>query len=303
MDIPGAVQRFLAPLSKRIEDGVTDWLLHEEKPRGIPLQDFTKLCEAMRPADVVLVEGRSRVGRAIRAISQSPWTHAALYIGRAAEVSKDAEMGKVIHSHFHGDPEEQLLVESLLGSGMIITPLSSYADDEVRICRPREIAAQDAQEVVKITVTQVGREYDVRQLLDLARFIFPFDILPRRWRSSLFHHNAGRPTRAVCSTVLAEAFMRVKFPILPVVRKINEDYSLAKRNPRLFTPRDFDYSPYFEVIKAPYIQFNHSLFGLRKDGYRNLPWECDENIYCNSRKECYVLGEDLILDGDEGSKP
>ncbi len=294
MGVEGDRQGFFSRVSRRLEDGLNGWLLYEEKPRGIPLQDFTKLCKELRPADVILVEGRSRVSHAIRAISQSQWTHAALYIGRCFEVSKDPEMAEIIRCHFHGDPEEQLVVESILGMGMIITPLSRYADDELRICRPQGVSDEDAREVVRFTIAQVGREYDVRQLLDLARFIFPFGIVPKRWRSSLFHHNAGNPTRAVCSTVLAEAFMQIKFPILPVIRQINQDYTLTKRNPRLFIPRDFDYSPYFQIVKVPYISFDRSMLGLRKSGYRNLPWHSNENVYCNSRNECYVMGEDLV---------
>lgn len=39
-----------------------------------------------------------------------------------------------------------------------------------------------------------------------------------------------------------------------------------KRNPKLFTPKDFDYSPYFNIIKYPFI-------GLDELGiYRSLPW-------------------------------
>jgi len=40
----------------------------------------------------------------------------------------------------------------------------------------------------------------------------------------------------------------------------------VQRNPRLITPRDFDHSPYFSVIKYP-------LLGRDDIGfYRKLPW-------------------------------
>ncbi len=71
--------------------------------------------------------------------------------------------------------------------------------------------------VIAHAIRHLGNDYDVRQLLDLARFLFPWGILPRRWRSSLFQHNAGKPTHTVCSSLLAEAFSAVGFPVLPFI--------------------------------------------------------------------------------------
>jgi hypothetical protein len=39
------------------------------------------------------------------------------------------------------------------------------------------------------------------------------------------------------------------------------------RNPYLFTPKDFDYSPYFEIIKYPLFNPEEPL-----PYYRRLPW-------------------------------
>jgi hypothetical protein len=77
----------------------------------------------------------------------------------------------------------------------------------------------------------------------------------------------GDHTKTVCSTVIAEAFQNVSFPILPVIQTSAEKgYELIPRNPRLITPRDFDYSPYFEIIKYPFIQV------VEQGMYRSLPW-------------------------------
>jgi len=110
--------------------------------------------------------------------------------------------------------------------------------------------------------------------MDLARFFFPWGVLPRRWRSSLFQHNAGEATRTVCSTLLAEAFGSVNFPILPFIwRATDGSIRFFKRNPRLFAPRDFDYSPYFHIIKYPFLGMGD--LGL----YRRLPWSEDDWMY------------------------
>jgi hypothetical protein len=46
-------------------------------------------------------------------------------------------------------------------------------------------------------------------LLDLARFMYPYGLLPRRWRSTLFAHKPGVNTRCICATMLVEAFQGV----------------------------------------------------------------------------------------------
>ena len=116
----------------------------------------------------------------------------------------------------------------------------------------------------------------------LARFLFPYSVIPRRWRSSLFQHNAGTPTRSVCSSMIAAAFASVKFPVLPVIEK-GDDGTLRviPRNTRLFTPRDFDYSPYFDIIKCPHLELTGQA------SYRQLPWD-NEGRVCNEHGDCYV---------------
>ena len=89
----------------------------------------------------------------------------------------------------------------------------------MRICRPDGIAREDNQKVLSYAIRQLGMPYNVRQILDLARLLFPWSILPRRWRSSLFVYNAGDATQQICSTLIAEAFASVKFPILPVIKR------------------------------------------------------------------------------------
>jgi hypothetical protein len=89
--------------------------------------------------------------------------------------------------------------------------------------------------------------------------------------TSLFQHNAGKPSAILCSSMIARCFQSVSFPILPIVEnKRKERVKLRKRNFRLFTPTDFDYSPYFKVIKFPIFPF------IEKANYRDLSWEDEE---------------------------
>ena len=254
----------------------TEWLTREGPPSPTPLCDFNRLGFELRTGDVILVEGRSRVSEVIKVITQSPWSHSALYIGRLYDI-RDPDLRAVIEYHYDGDPEEQLLIEAVMGRGTIVSPLTSYRNDHIRICRPTTLSPTDAEAMIAYSAKHLGWDYDLRQVLDLARFFFPWSFLPRRWRSSLFQHNAGSPTRTVCSTLLAEAFSTIDFPILPFIDRA-EDGSVRffKRNPRLFAPRDFDYSPYFSIIKYPYLGIND--VGL----YHRLPWS-DEEVYNDER--------------------
>lgn len=255
-----------------LNNKATEWLTREGPPSPTPLCDFNRLGFELRTGDIILVEGRSRVSEVIKIITQSPWSHSALYIGRLYDI-RDPDLRAVIEYHYDGDPEEQLLIEAVMGRGTIVSPLAYYKNDHIRICRPTTLSPIDAEAVIAYSAKHLGWDYDVRQILDLARFFFPWNFLPRRWRSSLFQHNAGNPTRTVCSTLLAEAYSSVDFPILPFIDRA-EDGSVRffKRNPRLFAPRDFDYSPYFSIIKYPFLGIND--VGL----YHRLPWT-DDDIY------------------------
>lgn len=272
------------------------WLTHEAPVNALPLSDFSRLCFEIRPCDVLLVEGRSRVSNVIKNITQSAWTHAALYIGRLHDV-EDPEIRSMIARHYRGDEREQLMVEAVLGEGTIISPLSKYRGEHLRICRPKGLSLQDAQQVVSFGVRHLGADYDVRHLLDLARFMFPYALVPRRWQSSLFEHNAGIAARTVCSSVIAAAFTAVHFPILPVIhRETDGRLHLYKRNTRFYTPRDFDYSPYFDIIKYPFLGFDDLAI------YRQLPWD-QNGVICNDANDCFIPQGPPSADGSSPTAP
>src|SRR4029453_18706925 len=71
----------------------------------------------------------------------------------------------------------------------------------------------------------------------------------------------GEPTRTICSTLIAQAFQSVHYPILATRRivpcsdvpweRIDDcvEEAWEARHFSLFAPRDFDVSPYFTVVK------------------------------------------------------
>ncbi len=277
--------------SEWLRNRIIERLNRETDPPGLPLSDFERLGDEIRPCDVLLVEGRSPVSNIIRTVTQTPWSHSAVYVGRAQDIDVPAVRARV-EQFSRCAPDRQLVLEAILGKGTILTPLDKYHNYRVRLCRPGGITLQDRQRVIAFVVEHLGTDYDLRQLIDLARFMFPYGILPRRFRSTLFVHNAGPETRTVCSTLLAEAFQSVSFPILPVVLHSQTGRrKLYNRNTRLFTPRDFDISPYFDILKFPYQTFNEQA------AYHQLPWG-DHGLVCDDDGDCYVPATDNELETD-----
>ncbi|MDH5484971.1 MAG: YiiX/YebB-like N1pC/P60 family cysteine hydrolase [Gammaproteobacteria bacterium] len=268
-----------------IWDRVVGWLSSERASHQAPMSDYDRLRYEIRPCDVILVEGRSRVSEIIKTITLSNWTHTALYIGRLHNID-DPVLREYILRFYKGEPDDQLIIESQLGEGTIVDSISKYKKEHLRICRPTSLTRQDAQQVISYAIHQLGTHYNVRQILDLARFLFPYAFLPRRWRSSLFEHNAGAPTHNVCSSMMAEAFASVHYPILPVLHRNKlGNLTLYKRNTKLITPKDFDYSPYFDVIKYPILDFDELTI------YRKMPWGKDGIVLNDENEDAHIVNE------------
>jgi len=204
----------------------------------------TLLAPTLRPGDVLLVEGNTRVSTAIKYLSQSTWSHAALYIGDA--LAKDGS-----------DEEAPVLVEVDMVGGVWAVPLNRYTAFHTRICRPIGLSAEDAQRVVDYAISRLGHAYDLKNMFDLARYLLPMPPLPSRWRRRIMALGSGDPTKSICSTLIAQAFQSVGYPILPEMVRRNSDPGaddhnreiLTIRHYSLYMPRDFDISPYFQVVK------------------------------------------------------
>src|SRR3990167_3919823 len=257
-----------------IKNKLYRWLIYEPPPIELMPFDFSRLKYEIRPGDVLLIEGRSRVSSVIRTITQSSWTHAALYIGRPVDF-EDEEIVEILRQQADAKEKTRLILEGLLGKGTLVAPLTAYRDHHMRICRPIGITHDDIQLVLKYAIKALGQPYNVRQLLDLARFLLPWTILPRRWGSSLFRTSSGEPEGGVCSSLIAEAFSSVRFPIRPFAKADKEQgLELFPRNPQLFVPKDFYFSPYFEIIKYPLFNPDEPL-----PYYQRLPWAKSDLSY------------------------
>lgn len=215
------------------------------------------------PGDVLLVEGNQRFSVAVKYLTQSTWSHAAIFVGDIAEIQDK-------------NVDSPVLIEADLENGVYAVPLSRYEGFNTRICRPVGLLAEDVQKVVKFMVDSIGMGYDLKNIVDLARYLILTPPVPIRLRRRMLSLGSGDPTRVICSTRIAQAFQSVKYPILPIVQKLPKQLKekskytqgeiLHIRHHSLFAPRDFDISPYFEVVKPTIKQeFN----------YKKLIWNND----------------------------
>ena len=122
-------------------------LLTDVNAEALSPTNFTRMAFEIRPADVILVEGRFRVSNVIKVITQSSWSHTALYVGRLYDIQDPAAKALVMQ-HYDGPPDEPLVIESQLGQGTIVTPLKYYEEFHVRICRPKGISPEDVNKVI-----------------------------------------------------------------------------------------------------------------------------------------------------------
>ena len=199
----------------------------------------------LKPGDVLLIDGNSTFSVAIKYLTQSSWSHAALYIGDVLGKPKNGE-------------EPLTLLEVDINKGVQAVPLSYYAQYHTRICRPVGLSRKQIKQVVDYAVARIDQQYDLKNIFDLARYLIPTPIVPTRWRRRLLTFGSGDPTRAICSSLIAQAFQTIPYPILPEVAfeqghdpRCSSCYKevLRIRHHSHFTPRDFDVSPYFDIVK------------------------------------------------------
>ena len=215
--------------------------------------DPEALRQSLQPGDVLLVEGNNRVSGVIKYLTQSTWSHSALYVGPLP--------GRV-----GDDDEEHVLIEANLGEGVVSAALSKYTPFHTRICRPVGLSEEDCAAVCAYAVERIGFAYDLKNIIDLLRYLFPLPV-PQRFRRRLISLGSGDPSRLICSALIADAFTAVRYPILPKIKLMDSQLAreeiLEIRHSSLYCPRDFDISPYFNVVKPTIV---------RGFDYKRLQW-------------------------------
>ena len=221
------------------------------------LNDMDRLYALIRQGDLVLVEGRSDMSRIIKFFSSSHWSHVALYVGDRL-VQPEHPDHAATSSRF-GNHAHRLVVEAFSGEGVIAAPLEKYRDFNIRICRPYGIDPDDLHAVIDEVVGNIGRHYDDRNILDIAKMVIAGAFNPASRRSRKVCLGGCNDFEVICSGMIAKAFQKVGYPIVPDLTPLPTDKRAGIFNPygaRLLMrhysqilPRDFDLSPNFEIIK------------------------------------------------------
>jgi hypothetical protein len=225
-------------------------------PMGRPCPtDPGQLAACLKPGDVILVEGESRFSAGIKYLTQSTWSHAALYVGGAL-----------------GDPLQRCVVEADVVEGIRAVGLDEFAGLHVRVCRPVGLAPEEIRAVIGHAAARGSASATTSRTSSTScAGCCPLRPCPSRWRRRLIALGSGDPTRAICSTLVAEAFQSVRYPILPGIERRDRqdplcpgcvDEILHVRHHSLFVPRDFDVSPYFQVVK-PTLEAGFDPHGVR----------------------------------------
>ena len=251
----------MAWINEKLSTGLVRFLsgkIKEYEPFSVTSGDILRA--TLQPCDVLLVEGNQRFSVAVKYLTQSTWSHAAMYVGDISDALNTKN-------------KSYMLIEADIKKGVHALPLSFYEGFNTRICRPVGLDDQDRQRIIDYMVESIGMGYDLKNVIDLARYLIPTPPVPIRWRRRMLSLGSGDPTRVICSTRIAQAFQSVKYPILPNVEVTTRytgvyHYTMEEilhiRHHSLFTPRDFDLSPYFKVVKPT----------IEKDfDYKQLTWK------------------------------
>lgn len=277
MNPPPALRSSLTTLKEWLRQAVARRLNREVATYEIKVpNNIERLYKHIRKGDVVLVEGMLRISQLIKYTTQSQWSHCAFYVGDEL-LRRGGRLREHALANF-GELADRLLIEALIDEGVVASPLAKYRWHNIRVCRPFKIDPADLDHVIDSVIADLGKQYDSRNFLDLTLMLLsPVKFGPLKTRTIQSCLGNCTEHQVICSGMIAQAFQRVGYPILPVVdvgdppdEKLLEatpyGYPLTMRHYSQILPQDFDLSPNFQIIK----------FNIIEEGqfdYKHLTWK------------------------------
>jgi hypothetical protein len=184
--------------------------------------DLQSLAAVLQHGDVVLASGCTRAAALVRRFTGSGWAHVAMYVGPLDETA---------------DP--RCIVEADIAEGVRAVPLSEFRGQRVLVLRPSALAREDRRRLADWVLARIGHRYDLVHAWALTKTLLR---LPLPLRVPPVSESA---TRFICSSLLAQAFMLVGYPIPPAHVRARD---ASAPDLRYVTPRDFENASGFEVI-------------------------------------------------------
>ena len=100
--------------------------------------DPDALRASLQPGDVLLVEGNNHISGVIKYLTQSTWSHAALYVGPIAGPERPTTA------------KPHVLIEANIEDGVVSVPLSKYFHYHTRVCRPVSLREEDCAQRLRL---------------------------------------------------------------------------------------------------------------------------------------------------------
>jgi hypothetical protein len=188
--------------------------------------DLLSLSTVLRNGDVLLTEGNTRAAALVKRLTKSTWSHVSIYVGSLDE-----------------GPDPRCIVEADIAAGVRAIRLSELECMSVRVLRPIGLDDADRGRLAAWVVGRIGGEYDLKHACTLARRLLPAP--PKESLPPATHGVAEGATRFICSTLLANAFALVGFPIPPLRTAVA---AAGAADPRYVIPSDFERASLFEVV-------------------------------------------------------
>jgi hypothetical protein len=188
----------------------------------VDADDLHTLATVLRHGDVVLASGRTRAAALVRRFTGSCWAHAAMYVGPLEE-----------------GPDPRCIVEADIAEGVRAVPLTEFRGQRVLVLRPTGLQPDDRQRLADWMLARIGHRYDLAHAWALAKTVLR---LPVPLRVPPVSESA---TRFICSSLLAQAFVLVGYPVAPAHVRMRD---ASQSDLRYVTPRDFEKASGFEVI-------------------------------------------------------
>lgn len=151
-----------------------------------------------------MVEGNRRMSRAIKYLTQSTWSHAALFFG---------------WDHGYAIPPAHCLIDADTVEGVRTVAIDDYLKLNTRICRPVGLSNADCHKVITYAMARLSNQYDLSNVIDLARYLIHTPPVSKNHRRRMIALDSGDPTRAICCTLIAQSFQSIYYPILPLVER------------------------------------------------------------------------------------
>jgi Permuted papain-like amidase enzyme, YaeF/YiiX, C92 family len=192
------------------------------------IADPQSLAATLRPGDVLLTQGNTRMAALVRRITGSPWSHVSMYVGP-----------------LEGGPDPRCIVEADIAAGVRAIPLSELDGLHVRVLRPAPLHDADRRRLADWVVSRIGDQYDVALAWALARRLLRLSSTLRLPPAPSAVMQGA--TRFICSSLLAQAFLLVGYPIVPGQLGVR---AAGTADHRYVTPRDFASAALFEVVRA-----------------------------------------------------